>query len=340
MQEEMTSKPGKYKIAIIAGVLTALILAGAGGWWYYSSSRVSTDDARVKGTIVPVSSKLQARIVEVLVENGTPVEPGTVLARLDSSEIEAQLEQAKANLAAAKAKLAAAQAGNRPQQVAQAGAGATEAEASLADAQKTYERMLTLYQQGAISEQQRDSAATALYVAKAKYEAAHQSYSLTSEGTRPEDIQYALAEVAQAEAAVKNLNAQLANTVIKAAESGIIDAKSAEVGQMAVPGMTMFNIVDLNNVWVSANVEETYIGKIKNGDRVDVDVDAYPGVKFVGQVVELGSAAGSQFSLLPAENTSGNFTKVTQRFEVKVKVDPQENRVLKPGMSTIITIHV
>jgi multidrug resistance efflux pump len=337
MQEQITNK---FKIMMIAGILTAIIAIGAGSWWYYSSSRVSTDDARVKGTIVPVSSKLQGRIVEVLVENGAQVEPGMILAKLDSSEIEAQLEQAKANLAAANAKLAAAQAGNRPQQVAQAGAGSKEAAASLADAQKNYERMQALYQQGAISEQQRDSTETALKVAKAKYESANQNYSLSSEGTRPEDIQYANAEVAQAQAVIKNLTAQLDNTVIKAAESGIIDAKSAEIGQMAVPGMTMFNIVALNNVWVSANVEETYIGKIKNGDKVDVEVDAYPGVKFVGQVIALGSAAGSQFSLLPTENAAGNFTKVTQRFEVKVKVIPMENRVLKPGMSTVVTIHV
>jgi membrane fusion protein, multidrug efflux system len=340
MQQETIKKANKYKVIIIAGLLTTLLVAGAGGWWYYRSSIVSTDDARVKGTIVPVSSKLQARIVEVLVENGTAVQQGTILAKLDASEIEAQLEQAKANLLAAQAKLAAAQAGNRPQQVAQAGAGSNEAAAAFFDAQRNYERIVALYHKGAVSEQQRDSAETALQVAKARYESAKQNYSLTTEGSRPEDIQYAKAEVAQAEAAVKNLNAQLANTVIKAAESGIIDAKSAEVGQTAVPGMTLFNIVALQNVWVSANVEETYIGKVKNGDRVDVSVDAYPGVTFVGHVVELGSAACSQFSLLPAENASGNFTKVTQRFEVKIKVDAQENHVLKPGMSTLVTIHV
>lgn len=340
MQQATTNKVNKYRIAVIAGALTVLIMLGAGGWWYYSSSRISTDDARVKGTIVPVSSKLQARIVAVLVENGTAVEPGTVLARLDSSEIEAQLTQAKANLTAAKAKLAAAQTGNRPQQVAQAGASAAEAAASLEDAQKNYDRMLALYQQGAVSEQQRDSAQTSLKVARAKYESANQNYSLTTEGSRLEDIQYAQAEVAQAEAAVQNLTAQLDNTVIKAAESGIIDAKAAEVGQIAVPGMTLFNIVDLNHVWVSANVEETYIGKIKDGNMVEVAVDAYPGVKFAGQVIELGSAAGSQFSLLPAENASGNFTKVTQRFEVKIKVDSQQNYILKPGMSSVVTIHV
>lgn len=340
MQEPTTNKTSKKKVAIIAGLLTVLIAASAGGWWYYSASRVSTDDARVKGTIVPVSSKIQGRIVEVLVDNGAKVEPGMVLAKLDSSELEAQLEQAKASLTAAKSKLALAQAGNRSQQIAQAGAGTEEAAASLADAEKNYERMLQLYRQGAISEQQKDSAETTLKVNKAKLESARQNYSMNVEGSRPEEIQYAIAEVAQAEATIKNLTAQLDNTVIRASESGFIDAKSAEAGQTAVPGMTLFNIVALNNVWVSANVEETYIGKIKNGNQVDVEVDAYPGVKFVGQVVELGSAAGSQFSLLPAENASGNFTKVTQRFEVKIKVVPQENRVLKPGMSAVVTIHV
>jgi membrane fusion protein (multidrug efflux system) len=340
METTKTNNSGKGRILIIAGLLAALVLGAAGGWWYYSSSRVSTDDARIKGTIVPVSSKIQARITEVLVENGSQVEPGTILAKLDSSELDAQLLQAKANLAAAQAKLAAAQAGNRPQQVAQASASANETNASLDNAQKNYERIAALYNQGAVSAQEFDTAQTTLNVAKAKNDSATQSYSLSAEGTRSEDIAYAEAEVAQAQAAVKNLEAQIDNTVIRASEKGFIDAKAAEVGQVAVPGMTLFNIVALDDVWVSANVEETYIGKIKVNDTAEVDVDAYPGIKFKGHVIEVGSAAGSQFSLLPAENTSGNFTKVTQRFEVKIKVDPNENYVLKPGMSAVITIHV
>ena len=340
MQETTTNKPGKKKIVYIAGLLALLIGAAAGGWWYYSASRIATDDARVKGTIVPISTKIQGKISEVFVENGTDVTTGMLLAKLDTSELDAQLQQAQAALHAAQAKLAAATAGNRPQDIAQTEAGKEEANAALEDAQKNLHRTEQLYAQGAISEQQLDAARTTLQVARAKYEAATQNYSLHLEGSRPEDIQYAQAEMAQAEAAVKNLTAQIENCTIRASANGKIDGKAAECGQTAIPGMTLFNIVALDDVWVSANIEETYIGKIKEGDVVDIAIDAYPGRKFTGHVLSIGSAAGSQFSLLPAENTSGNFTKVTQRFEVKIQVEQPEEHVLKPGMSAIITVHV
>jgi multidrug resistance efflux pump len=329
----------KTKIMILAISAAVLVAFAAGMWWYYSASRVATDDARIKGTIVPISSKIEGKIVELAVENGTVVKKGMILARLDGGELEAQLLQAKANLAAAEAKLSEARGGNRPQEIAEAKAGDTEAGATLEHAEKEYARMQVLYEQQAVSEQQLDSAKTALAVARAAKESRQQKYDLTAAGTRPEDISYDEAQVQAAAAQVKNLEAQLENTWIRASADGIVDSKAAEIGQTAIPGLTLFHVVNLDDVWLSANVEETYLGRIHVGSAVDFKVDAYPGVEFHGTVTEIGAAAGSQFSLLPAENTSGNFTKVTQRFEVKVKVETEADFVLKPGMSAVVTIH-
>ena len=338
MTTENTAK-NKKKIYAIVGVIASVLLGGGIWWWIHSSGVVSTDDARVKGTIVSVSSRVSGRVEELLVNEGDEVQAGQILAKLDSRELAAQAAQAKANLSAAQAKLAGLKAGSRPQQIAQAEAGTAQASANLENARKAYERAEALYQQGAISAQQLDSAQTALALAEAQYSAAGQSLSLTAEGARVEDIQAAEAQVEQAAAALKNAELQLDNAVIKAPLTGVIALKSVNIGESVTSGQPMFNIANLNDVWVAANIDETHVGKIRVGETVDFTIDAYPGTTFTGEVKEVGAATGSQFALLPTENTSGNYTKVTQKLPVKIKVTPGE-KILKPGMSAIVSIHV
>lgn len=323
-------------IICIAGVL----VAGGIWWWIRSSQLVSTEDARVKGTIVSVSSKVSGRVEQVLVQEGEHVKAGQVLAVIKKSEFEAQVAQAKGNVAAAQAKLAAAKAGNRPQEVAKAGASVLSSKASLENARKNYERAQALYQQGALSIQQRDAARTELAVVESQYASAQEGLSLTSEGTRPEDIQMLEAQVQQAQAALKNAEILLEETDIKAPVDGVVGLKSVEVGEVVVTSQPLFSVADLDNVWISANIEETYIGKVKEGQKVDFTVDAYPGEKFSGEVWEVSPATGSQFALLPSENSSGNFTKVTQRLMVKMKAVSVQPGKLKPGMSVLVNIHI
>ena len=116
--------------------------------------------------------------------------------------------------------------------------------------------------------------------------------------------------------------------------------KAAEPGEIVSAGQPLLMITNLNDVWISANIEETYIGKIKVGQPAEFTIDAYPGRKFAGEVSEVGSATSSQFTLLPAENTSGNFTKITQRLPVKIRAIDADNNVLKPGMSALISIRI
>ncbi len=335
--EQVNPKLSNRGMIIIISLLVA-ILAGGGLWWWIRSARmISTDDARVKGTIVAVSAKVSGRVEKVLVDEGDSVQAGQVIVTLEQQEFEAQVEQAQANLAMAKAKLAAVVAGNRPQEVAETKNAVSQAAANFDNAQKNYERADNLYNQGAISVQQRDAAKTAAAVAQAQYASANEQYSLSAEGSRPEDIQVAQAQVQQAQAALTNAEIQLNDATVKAPVAGVVALKSVENGEVISLGQQLFSIAELDDVWINANIEENYIGRIKVDQPVEFTIDAFPGQKFTGHVMEVGSATGSEFALLSTENSSSNFTKVTQRLPVKIKAD-ETNFVLKPGMSAVVNV--
>ncbi len=333
----VTAKLSNRTMITIIMLLIAILVIGGLWWWIRASRVVSSDDARVKGTIVTVSAKVNGRIEKLLVGEGDNVSAGQVIAVLEQQEFQAQVEQAKANLAIAKAKLAEMVAGNRPQEVAQANAAVLQAKANLENARKNSERDEILYQQGAIAVQQRDASKTAWNIAQAQYMSASEQYNLSAEGSRQEDIQMARAQVQQARAALKNAEIQLGDTTIKAPVSGVVGLKSVEEGEIVAFGQPLFSVTNLSDVWIGANIEETYIGRIKIGQQVNFTIDAYPDKNFIGQVIEVGPASGSQFALLPTENTSANFTKVTQRLPIKIKPVDSEY-VLKPGMSAVINI--
>lgn len=331
------NKLSNRTMVFIVAIVVAILVAGGVWWWIRAGRIVSTDDARVKGTIVAVSSKVTGRVEKVLVAEGDNVAAGQVIAKIEQREFQTQVEQARANLAMAQAKLATMLAGNRPQEIAQANAAALQTKANLENARRNDVRDELLHQSGAISSQQRDSSKTAYDIAKAQHSASLEQFSLSMEGFRKEDIQMARAQVQQAEATLKNAEIQLAETVIIAPIAGTVGLKSAEEGQIVVEGQPLFSMVNLSDVWIGANIEETYIGRIKVGQHVDFSIDAYPDKKFTGQVIEVGPAAGSQFALMPNENSSANFTKVTQRLPIKIRADESEY-CLKPGMSAIIQI--
>ncbi len=331
-------KMDKRKLALTAGCVAAVLAIAGGGWWYTASAKVSTDDARIKSSIINVSTKISGQVEELAVREGDRVEAGQVIARIDGKALVIQVEQAAANLAAAQAKLASLEAGSRPQQVAQAEASVAQAEASLDNARRDYERTATLYEDGALSAQQRDQALTALKVAQAQYEAARQGLSLAAEGAAAQDVDYARAQVDQAAAALKNARLQVENSVITAPVAGIIAKLPVDRGETVSVGQTVYSITNPADSWVEANIEETEIGRIASGASVTFTVDAYPRQKFTGEVAEVGAATGSQFALLPADNATGNFTKVTQRIPVKIKITDSGQAALRPGMSAVVAI--
>ena len=339
MNEKKNSQ--KHRIAILMLVVFIVLgIAGGGYYFYYTAHYVSTDDARISGTIVNVSSKISRKISSLSVAEGDTVKAGQVIARIDPEDILAQKAQSEASLAAAKASYEQLVNGSRPQEIRQAQAAADQAKASCDNAALNYSRMEQLLNSGAVSVSQRDNALTAYQVAEDTYISAQQTMELTAEGPREEAIRAAEAQMKQAEAAVEALNLNYNDTAIISPVDGIVAQKLISAGEVTVIGQPLFNIIDSRDIWVNARIEETYIGELQIGQLTEYTVDGYPGRTFYGRIYDLGSAATSVFSMIPTENASNNFTKVTQRIPIKISLPENSDVIFRPGMSVIIKVHL
>lgn len=290
--------------------LLLLILIGAGGFWYwYTHLRgyVSTDDAYIDANRVSISSKILGRISSLLTDEGREVKAGDVLVRLDDSDIRAQVDQAKANLTFAQDSLSLAKVG-------------------LERATDDFKRAEVQFKGAIITREQYVHSQQALQAAQAEYAIATSRIGLAG-------AQLGVAET------------MLRNTVMTAPFDGVVAKRWVIEGDVVQPGQPIFTIYDLGLVWVTVNLEETKVGKVKLDDKVDVSVDTYSGRVFPARVHLIGDYTASQFSLIPPNNASGNFTKVTQRVPLKVYFDSLTPEVrkefpLRPGMSAVIKIRV
>lgn len=354
MQGNEKNNKRQKLIMVLLFFFLAIGAAGGGYWWYLSTKYVSTDDARISGTIVSVSAKIPGRIIEVLVKEGEQVKSGQVVARIDAREVVAQKAQALATVLATKAKYEELVAGSRPQEIGQARAGVDQARAgveqaraNLDNATKNYNRMQELYSEGAISSSQMDNAQNAYTVAKEALRASQEGANAASEkldlsiaGSREEAIRAEAALVKQAEANLEAVSVLGDYTSIISPVAGTVALKSVNPGEVVAAGQPLFSIVDPSDVWVSARIEETKLAKIKVGEKVEYTIDGYPQQTFEGEVYDVGMAANSVFALIPTENASGNFTKVTQRVPVKITLPKDGSLVFRPGMSAIVKIHL
>ena len=341
MSENGTGNGKKRNLTI--GLLVVFVVIGivaGGGYWYYTTRYVGTDDARVSGTIVTVSSKVTGKVAQLMVAEGDMVKAGQTVARIDPQDILAQKAQAEAALAVAKANYEQLVNGTRPQEIQQARAFADQAKANLDNAAVNYERMARLYRDGAISASQRDNAETAYQVAREAHKAAGQALDLAITGAREETIRAAEFQVKQAEAALAIHNLTYGDTTIISPVDGVVALKSANIGEVVVMGQPLFNVVNTKDLWVNARIEETYIGKLKVGQLVQYTIDGYPGRTFSGKIYEIGNTATSVFALIPTENASNNYTKVTQRIPIKISLPENPDVVFRPGMSVIVKVHL
>jgi membrane fusion protein, multidrug efflux system len=292
-------------------------------------------------------------------------------AQANTTEAQGSVSDAIASINSAQASVNQAQAG-----IAAAQDQLVKAQAQAANAQVTYTRYQQLYQSGAITKQQQDDALTSYQVAqaevksaqqsvldaKAKYQAALESINQAQAGltdsqgkvqqaqasgqqtvVNRQQFQAAQAQIASARAALKQAELNLSYTNIAAPVAGKVGNKTVQVGQRVQPNQPLLSIVS-DDKWIIANFNETQLGKIQPGESVDIRVDAFPDQTFKGVVNSISPASGSDFSVLPPDNATGNFTKVVQRVPVKITFDPNsiqgyENRIT-PGLSTEVTINV
>lgn len=335
---------GLGALLVLAGVIWAIQKLS------YARNHVSTDNAQVDAHIVPVLAKVGGYVSQVLVEDNQGVERGEPVVILDDSDLQVRLAEAEADLAAARA----AAGGDGVQGQVEAEAAASHArrqalEARLESARarkeqaaKDLERVQDLADKKIASIQQLDAASTAATATEAEVSALEREVAAAraAEVSANAAVRGANARLARAEASVKKARLDVAYARVAAPSSGVISKTQVEVGQLVQAGQPLAAVVADSAIWVTANLKETELSDIREGQEVAMDVDAYPGCDATGTVESLSPATGSKFALLPPDNATGNFTKVVQRVPVRIAISGGcgDGRPLRPGMSVVTHI--
>ncbi len=327
-------------VLIVAALIIVAIVAVV-VYWINASGYESTDDAFIDARTVSISSQVNAAIVDVPATDNQLVEPGTVLVRLDDRDYRAQVDQAMAQVDQAKASIANidAQVVGQQARVDQAEKQSAQAQAALAFAQQQDERYTRLVKNGAGTVEQAQQYASGLLQAEATYAAAQANVIATQKQIPVLQAQreVAQAQLEQARAAKEQADANLSRTLILAPEAGRVARLTAAKGNYAAVGQALMMFVP-RNVWVTANFKETQLLTVRPGDPVEIRIDAYPHRTFKGHVDSIQAGSGTAFSLLPAENATGNFVKIVQRVPVKIVFDAPPDILLGPGMSVVPTV--
>jgi membrane fusion protein (multidrug efflux system) len=345
--EPVAPRKGRSRKPLLLGA-SLLALAGAAyfGWDYWTIGRfeVSTDDAYVQADNTTVAPKVSGYLETVLVNDNETVKAGQVLARIDDRDFKAALDQAKADVAAAHAVIGSKQAALDTQQSIIDAAKATIAVdvANQTFAEQDNARYAALAATGAGSVQNAQSAASRIAAARASVardNAALQT-AVKQVDTLKAELAQAQATLGHDEAAERQAELNLSYTTIVAAVDGVVGNRTLRVGQYVQAGTQLMGVVPMAEAYIVANFKETQLTDVHAGQPVEIDVDMFPGKTAHGHVDSMAPASGQEFSLLPPDNATGNFTKIVQRIPVKIVLDPGSPLAgeLRPGMSVDPTI--
>lgn len=316
-----------YNIVVVAALMVGLVWVC--GKFIHLGRVEFTDNAQVKQLIVPANSRVQGFIKEVRFEEYRPVKKGDTLAIIEDAEFRYRLAQAEADYQNATAGKSAMHnvISTTSNNIAVNEASIEEASIVMENAKKNYERFANLLKQESVTKQQFDDVKTVYEAAKARYEMLQRSKQSTTLALNEQHTRLGQndAGIALAEAAVELARLNLSYTVIVAPCDGVTGRKEIQVGQLIQPGQTIVDIVDSEDKWVVANYKETQTANIRPDQDVEIEVDAVPGVTFKGTVTSISRATGAAFSLLPQDNSSGNFVKVEQRIPLRIDFS-KENR--------------
>ena len=325
-------KGGKVYIPLI---LIILLLLGGGAYWYLDYSKyINTDDAHVEADNVAVSPKMLGRISQIFAAEGDQVKKDQLLVVIDSTDLIAQKNQALAAKSQAEAAVAQVQAkyqfdlmNNKVQEI------------TLSKVQGDFDRAKSQFKSDVITREQYDHSKKALETAQAQLEA-----DLSQSKVSNSQIKSTETAVESAQAQINVIQNQINNARLYAPCNGVIGKRWLMPGDIVQPGQAIYTIVNDSQLWVSVFLEETKLQNLHLGQRSLFSLDTYPGVTFTGKIIEIGSNTASQFSLIPASNASGNFTKVTQRVQLKISIEGVKDgkklsafRILS-GMSAVVKI--
>lgn len=339
--EEIKEQPANGgRKTVILSIATVFAIAGAAwGYWWWSSGRFFeyTDDAYVSGNLVAITPQASGTVMAILADNTDFVKQGDTLVRLDATDAKIALEKAESELA-----VAVRQAGNTLEGVKTRLARLAMREADMEKAKTDFERRKKLFGDHAITQETFDHA-------RIEYENAQTAVSLsrhelaeaqiTAAGVRAEDnphVSLAKTKVREAYVGLQRMN-------LVAPVSGYVARRAVQLGERAVPGKPLMAVVPVGELSVEANFKENQLKKMRPGQPVEIVSDLYgAGVRFHGKVVGIGAGTGSVFSILPAQNATGNWIKVVQRVPVKISLMPEElaNNPLVVGLSLAVTVDI
>lgn len=311
---------------LIYNIVACILLLGAISWvcekFIHLGNVEFTENAQVKQLIVPVNSRVQGYIKEVRFEEYAKVTKGDTLVIIEDAEYRYMVAQAEANLANAETGKDAMHnvISTTNTNLTVTDASIEEARIHLENAERNHKRFNALYEQNAVTRQQYDDMNTAYLAAKARYEMLNRQKESVQSVSREQNTRLGQNEagIKLAEAALELARLNLSYTVILAPCNGYMGRKEIQQGQLIQPGQTLADIVDSNDKWIVANYKETQTANIAPGCEVEIEVDAVPDHTFKGIVRSVSHATGASFSLMPQDNSSGNFVKIEQRIPVRI----------------------
>lgn len=330
---------------LLYNITVSLLLLGGIVWvssrFIHLGNVEYTDNAQVKQLIVPVNSRVQGFVQKIYFDEYQPVHKGDTLAVIEDAEFRLRLAQAEADYQnALSGQVVQNSAINTIQNnISVSDAGIHEAKIRLDNAEREYNRYKNLWEQEAVTKQQFDAIETNYEASKARYELlVRQKQSTTlvkQEQTQRLEQTDAMIKLAEATLEIARLN--LSYTVITAPCDGTTGRKEIQAGQLIQPGQTLVDLVDQNDKWIVANYKETQTANIREGQPVDLEIDAIPDVVFKGVVKSISRATGSSFSLIPQDNSAGNFVKIEQRIPIRIEFAagnaPEHLERLRAGMN-------
>ena len=350
--KQATGKPGLLaRFPIIRYVLVAALIAGlvAAALWYWDYRQTgqylqSTNNAYVRADFVTISPKLGGYVERVLVSDNQPVRRGQLLVVLDPRDYRADVAQAQAQVAAADAGIRTARRTLDEQRasIEQIEAQVASAQAAAAAAANEVRRYEPLAQSGAESRErlaglvlERDQAFANLRAQRAAGLAARRSLA-----TQDARIGQAFAQRETTRAQLTRASTNLGSVEIRSSIDGVVADKAARAGQFVQPATRLMSIVPTDQLYISANFKETQVALMRVGQPVTIKVDALDAAELRGRIASFSPGTGAQFSVLPPENATGNFTKIVQRVPVRISIEagPEARKVLRPGLSVEVTV--
>jgi membrane fusion protein, multidrug efflux system len=361
-----TTVPAPKKKSSKGFIIVLALLVIAGAWfgiskWQHGKHHEETDDAQIEANISPVIPRVAGYVKEVRVKDNQLVKKGDTLLLLDDRDLTLRVLQAEAALVTAKSNLGAAESNTN---AARASIASTHAGVSTIDAQieaakvnlmrasQDYDRYANLIKDHSITQQQFEVASAAKQSAEKQVQILEQQRNQVNQQTNTvasqsnatsSQVGVAGSIIKQREVEVAEAKLNLSYTAVVAQESGLVSKVNVQGGQFIQAGQSLFSIVISNDIWVVANFKETQFEKMKIGQKVTVHVDAFPNHNFEATLTSFSPATGSKFSLLPPDNSSGNFVKVVQRLPVKIEFNVTEQTLVKqliPGMNVTVDVHI